>query len=80
MKDECKGCKLYDYDDQGCRCQVGIPRYKDSRKCPCTECIVKPICIDICSPLIDYVWLFYGHETDLDFRFRVYLIKGIRGG
>ena len=77
MYNECRGCKLYRYDTPECCCKVRIPRHKDDIKCPCIECIVKPICTDVCHHLIDYIKLFYRNDTG--FRFRVYLIKEIRG-
>ena len=81
MYDECRGCKLYKYDTPECSCSVGIPRHnKNDKKCPCIECIVKPICTDMCKSLIDYMRLFYWNETDLAFSYRVYLIKQIRKG
>ena len=44
IKDICKGCHLIKEQD-GC-----IYRYKGlEHLCPCTECLVKPMCSDVCQ-------------------------------
>ena len=45
MKENCKGCKV------GKTCSLK----NDNDKCPCSKCLIKVICIEMCNGLFDFV-------------------------
>lgn len=44
----CKGCHTYHYKE----CSI-TPINKD-RKCPCIQCLVKPMCVQGCAEFVNY--------------------------
>jgi hypothetical protein len=45
MKQACDGCQL----DNTCSLR------NQKKKCPCSDCLVKVVCIEICDDLYEYI-------------------------
>ena len=48
---DCRGCTAYDIN-----CMLSITKIN---KCPCIECLVKVICLEVCYVLNEYLQLEY---------------------
>lgn len=51
-KDVCKGCRLYENIDEDNKCR--IPHKKNGHICPCSICLVKGVCEDVCDLIAKY--------------------------
>ncbi len=52
MNKHCFGCRAYYTESEEIQCAFKFSNIDGS--CPCTNCIVKVICNQICDPFVDY--------------------------
>jgi hypothetical protein len=62
--ERCKGCLALTWARSVIRCSISI---KDGKVCPCSICLVKSMCRDICEEFINFTAL----------KFRSHIIKEI---
>jgi hypothetical protein len=59
-KEDCRGCHVNG------RCHIK-PKLQN-KSCPCTNCIVKPICTLVCNPQIEYSRLYLRYFRNLEYK------------
>lgn len=58
----CTGCASYKLALEF-ECTCNIPHKKDGHVCPCSECLIKGVCEDVCETVLKYKG-----DTDADER------------
>lgn len=56
--DACYGCFIHD----GHKCTNRLPPEKNGWVCPCLNCIVKPMCTDVCDEIRRYYYYIRNQE------------------
>lgn len=63
-QEECKGCYVYDV------CYIRMELPDQIKKCPCTTCLVKTMCEQLCQARIDLPYLISKKNKQMDKLFR----------
>lgn len=64
MSNECKGCIVYNEDDNRCAIEI-IPHISETEHCPCINCIVKVMCKVVCQEFKLYAGLSTKRDGEL---------------
>lgn len=61
IKNECRGCRMYDKKISKCYIDM-VPYITDEIQCPCMNCLIKGMCNDVCAAFIKHSSASFRHQ------------------